>query len=63
MADTERAELIPESGSSPIRTFLRPRKAWKWLVKVHIDKQILSAAAVVRISSTCTAVVLRAFDQ
>ena len=59
MADTERAELIPENADSPIRSILRPRKAWKWPLKIHIDRQILSAAAVVRVSSPCAALLLR----
>ena len=48
MADTERAELIPEqavSSSSMART-QRHRKAWRWL-DIHIDRRIFSAAAVV----------------
>ena len=59
MADTERAELIPENGYSPIRSILRPTKAWRWPLKIHIDRQILSAAAVVRASSLCAALLLR----
>ncbi len=54
MADTERAELIPEqaaSSSSSVGRAQRHRKAWRWL-DLHIDRRIFSAAAVVsRVSS------------
>ena len=50
MADTERAELIPEqavsSSSSSVARTQRHRKAWRWL-DIHIDRRIFSAAAVV----------------
>lgn len=50
MADTERAELIPEpaasSSSSSVARTQRHKKAWRWL-DIHIDRRIFSAAAVV----------------
>ena len=50
MADTERAELIPEqavsSSSSSAGRMQRHRKAWRWL-DIHVDRRIFSAAAVV----------------
>ena len=50
MADTERAELIPEHvHSSSMARALKSGKAWKWPLHIHIDPRILSASAVVGI--------------
>ena len=50
MADTERAELIPEHlHSSSMGRALKANKAWKWPLRIHIDPRILSASAVVGI--------------
>ena len=48
MADTERAELIPEHAhSSSMGRALKSDKAWKWPLHIHVDPRILSASAVV----------------
>ena len=48
MADTERAELIPEHAhSSSMGRALKFDKAWKWPLHIHVDPRILSASAVV----------------
>ena len=50
MADTERAELIPEHvHSSSMGRALKANKAWRWPLHIHIDPRILSASAVVGI--------------
>ena len=50
MADTERAELIPEHvHSSSMGRALKSDKAWKWPLHIHVDPRILSASAVVGI--------------
>ena len=57
MADTERAELIPEHvHSSSMGRALKSNKAWKWPLHIQIDPRILSASAVVSAkqkASTC----------
>lgn len=52
MADTERAELIPEQGlRSSMGQALRHKKPWRWPLNITINRQILTAAAVVRSAS------------
>ena len=49
MADTERAELIPEQAvRSSMGQALTHKKTWRWPLGITINRQILTAAAVVR---------------